>query len=148
MRHTNLNQFLIMAAAVLLLAACDQPAEQQTDSLAEGNSPPAASSMPEAPAVEAATTEAQGGTNGEAAESPDDIPPTSDVPPPSREVFADAECNFEDWVGKPVDEEAVKATGRKYRIMTPEQPATMDFNQERINVIHDDGGKVVRVFCG
>lgn len=74
--------------------------------------------------------------------------PQSDVPPPSREAFTDASCDFEAWVGQPVDEAAVKETGRVYRILKPDSMMTMDHNPERINVVHDDDGKVTRVWCG
>jgi len=74
--------------------------------------------------------------------------PHSDVPPPSREAFTDASCDFEAWVGKPVDEAAVKATGRVYRLLTPQSMMTMDHNPERINVVHGDDGVVTRVWCG
>lgn len=74
--------------------------------------------------------------------------PQSDLPPPSREAFTDASCDFEAWVGQPVDEAAVKETGRVYRILKPDSMMTMDHNPERINVVHDDDGKVTRVWCG
>lgn len=73
--------------------------------------------------------------------------PHSDVPPPSRDMFTDAECDFDAWVGSPLDEGAVKATGRIYRILTPDSAMTLDHNHERINIEHD-GGNVTRVWCG
>ena len=63
-------------------------------------------------------------------------------------AMAEAECNYNDWVGQPVDEEAVKATGRPYRILKPDSAATMDFNPERINVLVDDHNVVTAVRCG
>lgn len=90
-------------------------------------------------------------TVGEAAGEMTDIPDQSDVhsdvPPPSREVFVDSACDFEDWIGKPLDEAVIKETGRPYRILKPDDMMTMDHNPERINIEHD-GGKVVRVWCG
>lgn len=74
--------------------------------------------------------------------------PTSDVPPPSRDVFVDEQCEFEDWVGKPVDEAAIKATDRPYRILKPDSMMTMDHSPSRINVEHGDDGVVTRVWCG
>ncbi len=73
--------------------------------------------------------------------------PADDAPPP---VMAEPDCSaFEAWVGKPVDVEAVKATGRAYRILKPGDAMTMDFSPERINVETDEKGEmVVRVFCG
>lgn len=60
----------------------------------------------------------------------------------------EAECHYNDWVGKAVDEDAVKATGRPYRVLKPNAMATMDFNPERINVIVDDNDIVTVVRCG
>lgn len=74
--------------------------------------------------------------------------PQSDVPPPSREVFTDAECDFEGWIGKPVDDAALEETGRIYRVLKPGSVMTMDHNPQRINVEHDEGGTVTRVWCG
>lgn len=68
---------------------------------------------------------------------------TEEVP-----VLNEAACNFNDWVGKAVDEDAVKAVGRPYRILSPNAAATMDFNPERINVIVDDNNVVTVVRCG
>jgi hypothetical protein len=123
---------LILFAGVSL-AACDAPAEEGaaptpiSGDLGEG------SMGEESPAGEAVTEQ--------------EIP-HSDVPPPSREAFKDASCDFEGWVGKPVDEAAVKETGRVYRILKPDSMMTMDHNPERINVVHDEDGKVTRVWCG
>lgn len=57
-------------------------------------------------------------------------------------------CGDTAWVGAPVDEEAVRATGQPYRILAPGMAATTDFRPDRINVETDDGGIVVRVSCG
>ncbi len=57
-------------------------------------------------------------------------------------------CDFSGWVGKPVDQVALKATGRDYRILKPDAPATRDFQPGRINVYTDEkGGTVLRVSC-
>lgn len=69
--------------------------------------------------------------------------PQAEVP-----AVSEAECSFNDWVGKEVDEDAVKAAGRPYRILGPNAAATMDFNPERINVIVDDKNIVTVVRCG
>jgi len=104
--------------------------------------------MPE-PGVAAGSDGSMGETSPGGADVTESELPQSDVPPPSREVFADAECNFEAWVGKPVDEAAVKATGRPYRIHTPNSMMTMDHSPQRINVEHEEGGTTVtRVWCG
>lgn len=61
---------------------------------------------------------------------------------------SEGECVKNDWVGKAVDEDAVKAVGRPYRILSPDSAATMDFSPERINVIVDDHKVVTAVRCG
>jgi hypothetical protein len=74
-------------------------------------------------------------------------PAQSEVAAPADEA-TEAACDFEQWVGQPVDESAVKETGRAYRILPPNAAATMDFNPERINVMIDDQGVVTAVRCG
>lgn len=72
-----------------------------------------------------------------AAESGDEIP-----------AITEAECNYNEWVGQSVNEDAVKATGRPYRILGPNSMATMDFSPQRINVMVDDKNLVTAVRCG
>ncbi len=139
------------------LAACDAPADEQ-----------AAASQPEPSAGEVTAVEGEPGVSegapgaisgdlsdgsmGEESPAGEAVTeqelPQSDLPPPSREAFTDASCDFESWVGQPVDEAAVKETGRVYRILKPDSMMTMDHNPERINVVHDNDGKVTRVWCG
>ncbi|PZQ46906.1 MAG: hypothetical protein DI551_04245 [Micavibrio aeruginosavorus] len=88
------------------------------------------------------------GSPGAEAVTEDEIP-HSDVPPPSRAVFTDKACDFEAWVGKAVDEVAIKETGRPFRILKPDSMMTMDHNPDRINVVTDkEEGIVARVWCG
>ncbi len=141
--------FLLCTAllAGLTLVACDNSTEEASVAPEAGEE--------EVVAVEAAPPLAQvkDGEGSLAPESPagdavtEQEIPHSDVPPPSREAFTDAECDFEEWVGKPLDEAAVKATGRVYRILTPDSMMTMDHSPDRINVVHDKG-EVTRVWCG
>jgi hypothetical protein len=153
LRLTNMRRLTMMLPRTALmlalfigvsLAACDAPAEQtsatgQVVEPAAGEAKPISGDLSEgsmaedSPAGEAVTEQ--------------EIP-HSDVPPPSREAFKDASCDFEGWVGKPVDEAAVKETGRVYRILKPDSMMTMDHNPERINVVHGEDGKVTRVWCG
>lgn len=137
--------FALMCLTLPLAACDDQPAEE-TAAMQEEETLPAAA--PEA-GVESVTAESSMAEDSPAGEgvTAEEIP-HSDVPPPSREVFTDAECSFEDWVGKPVDEEAIKLQERPFRILTPDSMMTMDHNPERINVVHDPDGKVTRVWCG
>lgn len=118
------------ALLAFALPACDAPAKE------EGIDGDVLSS----PAMDEGASEGGAGMAEEAA-------PTSDLPPPPRDVFHDASCDFEDWIGKPVDEAALRETGRPYRILKPGDMMTMDHNPDRINVEHDNGA-VIRVFCG
>lgn len=65
-----------------------------------------------------------------------------------KEKPAKPGCDFDHWTGKPVDEAAIKETGRPYRILPPGSMATMDYVEERINVYTDEDGIVKRVSCG
>lgn len=145
-----------LVIALCALAACDGQEEQS-----------AAANQPEPQAGEVVVVEGEPGVSegapaisgdlgdgsmGEESPAGEAVTeqelPQSDLPPPSREAFTDASCDFEAWVGQPVDEAAVKETGRVYRILKPDSMMTMDHNPERINVVHDDDGKVTRVWCG
>ncbi|GEM_PF-3109871 len=108
----------------------------------------------EAPTGEPMTTDIPGSAlsgEGEAAPpmegSESAAPPeqTGEAMPPAEPAPA---CDFAMWVGQPVNEETVKATGRPYRILPPGSMATMDYSAERINVHTDDAGVVTEVTCG
>ncbi len=159
----SLYPVLASLCLVLPLAACDEPADktaQEETMPAETAVTPSAGAADTGEALpEAAVpveTESVTSDSSMAEESPagegvtaEEIP-HSDVPPPSREVFTDAECDFEEWVGKDVTEAeaAAKETGRPTRILKPDSMMTMDHAPDRINVVHDDDGKVTRVWCG
>ena len=57
-------------------------------------------------------------------------------------------CDFPEWIGKPVDEAAVKATGRPYRILGLQDAMTFDYSPDRINVRVDDKHVVMGISCG
>lgn len=63
-------------------------------------------------------------------------------------VQQDSCGNYDSWVGKKVDERAVKATGKPYRILRPNTPVTEDYSPQRINVIVNDRDIVIEVKCG
>lgn len=133
---------MILLTGILTLGACDSP-EDETAGVSEA-APQSGEPV--------ATPAAQGGSMAEdspagAGVTAEEIP-QSDVPPPSREVFTDAACDFEGWVGRQVDEGAVKETGRPFRILKPDSMMTMDHNPDRINVVHDEDMTVTRVWCG
>jgi hypothetical protein len=56
--------------------------------------------------------------------------------------------SYPDWIGQEVDEEAIKETGKPYRILKPDSMATMDHSPDRINVMVDENNIVVEVRCG
>lgn len=157
-------KYLMTLGLALALVACDNNQDEQ----ASAQQPQAGDVMAIAPApeetpgvsgaVEGSPSAISGDLSEDEGSMADTSPageavtenelPQSDVPPPSREAFTDASCDFEAWVGKPVDEAAVKETGRIYRILKPDSMMTMDHNPERINVVHGDDGIVTRVWCG
>lgn len=155
----NGKTFMALALALSLLA-CDNQEEKtsanQAPSAGEAALPSPAAEAPggvseSSPSISGDLDEASGSMEqtspGGEAVTEQELP-HSDLPPPSREAFTDVSCDFEEWVGNPVDEAAVKETGRVYRILKPDSMMTMDHNPERINVVHDDGGIVTRVWCG
>jgi len=159
------NGKTIMALALALaLVACDNQEEQasnnQQPSAGEVVATPAVAPEPEiaAPGVSEGSPPISGDLDEASGSMAEESPagevvteqelPHSDLPPPSREAFTDASCDFEEWVGKLVDEAAVKATGRIYRLLKPDSMMTMDHNPERINVVHGEDGVVTRVWCG
>lgn len=61
----------------------------------------------------------------------------------------EAACgDFNSWVGQPINEESVRGLGRPYRIVGPQDPVTMDFNPERVNIVIDNNRVVLAVRCG
>ncbi len=129
---TSTTALCLALFAAISLAACDAPAEDNVAPKEISGDLGAGSLAEDSPAGPAVTEQ--------------EIP-HSDVPPPSREAFKDASCDFEAWIGKPVNEAAIKATARPHRILTPGSMMTMDHRPDRINVEHDDG-RVTRVWCG
>lgn len=67
---------------------------------------------------------------------------TSPVLPPAPS------CEFADMIGKPVNQDALVALQRPFRILPPHAAATMDYSAERINVHTDEAGIVLKVDCG
>lgn len=160
----NKRPFMALALALSLLA-CDNQDEQASSNqkpssgeFALSSSATGATEADSMPGVSKGSPPISGDLDEEAGSMEQTSPggeavteqelPHSDLPPPSREAFTDTSCDFEEWVGNPVDEAAVKATGRIYRILKPDSMMTMDHNPERINVVHDNDGVVTRVWCG
>ncbi len=86
--------------------------------------------------------QAVAGDPGPGGAEDDYTPPSDDVAPA---------CDFQQWVGKPIDEAdaAAKATGRPYRILKPGAIVTQEYSAERINLHSDEEGKtVMSVTCG
>lgn len=67
----------------------------------------------------------------------------------SSKIQYDKQCgDHSDWIGHEVDEDAVKYTGKNYRILPPGSMVTMDYIATRINVHVDENGIVIDVRCG
>lgn len=75
-------------------------------------------------------------------------PATREAPETGSSGQAAAACSFPQWVGKPIDETAVRRLGRPYRIVPPDAAVTMDHVPERINLHTDAKGIVTKVRCG
>ena len=77
-------------------------------------------------------------------------------PPPAPPIAGDFHCVAESgaWaVGKPVSDDLVSKIqsdthSRTVRVLRPGQPATMDYRNDRVNVMLDDHDRVERVTCG
>lgn len=78
--------------------------------------------------------------------SPSPAQAAEETVPPT--ILAPQPCDFPQFIGKPVDEAAIKALGRPYRVLPPGSAATMDFSPVRINLETDDKGLVSRITCG
>lgn len=141
-----MRPFLYSALAIICLSlpltGCDDQ-QQASSSSAVPENVAASPSALEGEGVDADVVDTGTTTSG-AAETPQ-----SDVPPPAREIFSDAACSFEEWVGTPLAEveAAAKETGRPVRVLTPDSMMIMDHAPDRINVVHKDGN-VTRVWCG
>jgi hypothetical protein len=67
---------------------------------------------------------------------------------PAQELGTCAAGQHQDWVGESVavlnDVELPEGT----RVLFPTTPATMDFNEARMNVAVDGNDRIERVYCG
>lgn len=93
-------------------------------------------------------------TTGEATAT---SPPAQATPTPATPPDMTASCDADaaqSFVGKEASEvnvaEAKAAAGAKgaVRVLKPGQPITMDYSGDRLNVIVDDGNRIVQVNCG
>lgn len=124
-RHSALPLALLSASLVLLLGACAPKSE---------SSPVA---EPAASADTAATPVAEPAATGDAGEAP-------------RICSADA---VQALVGQEATEAVVaQATAdsgsASVRVLKPGQAATMDFRQDRLNILTDDAGVIEQLSCG
>lgn len=75
--------------------------------------------------------------------------PSMQTVAPTLPVLKESECKFpKEWIGKKIDRDAVKAAAKAVRILHPNDPATMDYSPERLNVIIDSNDIVTEVNCG
>ena len=122
MRTSRLPLALLSTALLGLLAACaPQP---------DANAP----ADPAAPAAE----------------------PVAEAPAPVADDDALRTCNAEavqSLIGQEATEAVVaQATAdsgsASVRVLKPGQPATMDFRQDRLNILTDDSGRIEQLSCG
>lgn len=67
------------------------------------------------------------------------------VEPPPRLT----DCGvYDEWIAKPLDREALDATGKKSRVLLPGSVMTMDHIPTRINVYINENNIVLDVKCG
>jgi len=79
-------------------------------------------------------------------------PPVESTPPPPAEMTCNAAAAAS-FVGQAASADVgsviVKATGaRTLRWGPPRSAMTMDYRQDRVNVIYDDAYKITQVTCG
>lgn len=88
-----------------------------------------------------------GAITGEQNKSEDHVMPVKDD---GEDVPPHVKCGFPEWIGKPVDRQAVKeaAGDRPFRIYGVNDMVTMDYRPKRLNVIVDTDGIVKKVECG
>jgi hypothetical protein len=76
--------------------------------------------------------------------------------PQSEAVASGGACNAEpaqSYVGKSASDAnlqaAFKASGaRSMRALKPGQPMTMDYREDRVNILQDASGTIERISCG
>ena len=85
-----------------------------------------------------------GGSRGQEGTGGYVLPPDGPLPPEMKPQA----CDFKQWIGTPVDEASVKATGRPYRILNANSMITEDYSPSRINVVVDGNNIVTEVHCG
>jgi hypothetical protein len=60
-------------------------------------------------------------------------------------------CSYQEFVGRNVDDVKIQLDNDKkiYRLLEPNSAMTMDYHEDRINVVYDpDTMKIERIFCG
>lgn len=120
--------------------------------LVAGSAGGGGSDMPRSPMdVFPTRAEAPGAPPVRIASSDNGVAVSSDVEAGSSANLPDMSpqpCDFPQFIGKAVDESALKAIGRPFRVLPPGGMATMDFSPARINLETDDKGIVTRIHCG
>lgn len=102
---------------------------------------------------DAARDAAPPATDEATATSPPAEASTTPAAPPDMAASCDADA-AQSFVGEEASEvavaEAKDAAGAKgaVRVLKPGQPVTMDYNGDRLNVIVDDGNRIVQITCG
>lgn len=88
--------------------------------------------------------------NGGAPVASSPVMPQEQVEIPA-EMMEAPECDFAHMLGMDVNEvaEMVRQQRRMIRVLAPGQPATMDYNPRRVNIIYDEDSRTVtEMTCG
>jgi hypothetical protein len=154
-----MKKLLMIAAAVLALSACDQNPQEARERATNANEAVEVPSVSGASTPAQATPQAQSGVVGGAmVNTPvsSSSPAMQNTPAPTvAQATAQAgspasTCGADQsWVGQPLKSiDLSKITG-VIRTIYPNQPVTMDYSDQRLNIILEPGtDKVLEVKCG
>ncbi len=159
-----MKKFLMIAAAVMALSACDQTPEEARDQATNANNqievpvvsqdPTSTPAQPTQDAVPAQTAVVGGAMVNTPVSS--SSPAMQNTPAPTVEQAtaqagsSASTCGAnQSWVGQPLKSiDLSKITG-VIRTIYPDQPVTMDYSDQRLNIIIERGtDKVLEVKCG
>lgn len=65
-----------------------------------------------------------------------------------KAAISKLECDFPEWIGKPVDEQDLKGIARPYRVLPPGSLYSEERDPKRISINTDDKAVILSVSCG
>lgn len=93
---------------------------------------------------------AMNGSSGGGSVASSPVMPQAQLDIPAEMMDA-PECDFSHMLGMDVNEvaETIRQQRRTIRVLTPGQPATMDYSPRRVNIIYDEDSRTVTdITCG